>query len=159
MSSPDKKALIDAIGEIVVRWQDATQRYDETVGEIFGLSASERLCLSLLWAGPQTASVIARHVRLTPAAVTSLIDRLEKRGYVRRVPDPHDRRKVWVETAEEARKVTEEAYLPLQEAGNRSLAKYSLAELEAVQAILTEGIAVQKDMEEKLRARHGRPKG
>ena len=159
MSTPDKQALIDSLGQMIVRWQDATQRYDDAVGEIFGLAPSERLCLSLLWTGPQTASAIARHVRLTPAAVTSLIDRLEKRGFVRRVADPHDRRKVWVEAADEARKVTEEAYLPLGEAGNRTLARYSEAELKAVEAILADTIAVQEEMEAKLRTRHGKAEG
>jgi len=76
MSRDDKSALIEQLGLVIVRWQDATQKYDEAVGEIYGLSAAERLCLSFLWPGPQTASAIARETRLTPAAVTSLIDRL-----------------------------------------------------------------------------------
>src|SRR5690349_10170333 len=95
-----KAALVDELGGMIVRYQDATQRFDEAVGEVYGLGPAERLCLSLLWAGPQTASVIAKQVRLTPAAVTSLIDRLEVRGYVRRKADPSDRRKVLVEAAE-----------------------------------------------------------
>src|ERR1700755_3561286 len=106
-SSDGKTALIEALGLVVVRWQDATQKYDEAVGEIYALSAPERLCLSFLWPDPQTASAIARHIRLTPAAVTALIDRLEKRGFVRRLLDPGDRRKVLVEGAEETRRVTE----------------------------------------------------
>jgi DNA-binding MarR family transcriptional regulator len=157
MSTQDKGALIDAIGRIVMRWQDATQKYDETVGEIYGLNASERLCLSFLWLGRQTASAIAREIRLTPAAVTSLIDRLEKRGFVRRIPDPTDRRKVWIEAAEEAHRVTREAYLPLGEAGAKNLAKYSLAELEAVRAILTDAVAIQEAMETELIARQNKP--
>src|ERR1044071_2169611 len=83
-----KSALIADIGGMIVRYQDAAQRFDEAVGEVYNLGPAERLCLSLLWAGPQTASAIARQVRLTPAAVTSLIDRLEARGYVRRKADP-----------------------------------------------------------------------
>lgn len=157
MSTQDKGALIDAIGRIVMRWQDATQKYDETVGEIYGLNTSERLCLSFLWLGRQTASAIAREIRLTPAAVTSLIDRLEKRGFVRRIPDPTDRRKVWIEAAEEAHRVTREAYLPLGEAGAKNLAKYSLAELEAVRAILTDAVAIQEAMETELIARQNKP--
>src|SRR3569833_1561798 len=95
-SRTSKAALIDDVGGMVVRLQDATQRYDEAVGEVYGLGPAERLCLSFLLEGPQTASAIARHTRLTPAAVTALIDRLEKRGFVRRRPDPDDRRKVMV---------------------------------------------------------------
>lgn len=154
MSSPDKATLIETLGRIVVRWQDATQKYDEAVGAIYGLNASERLCLSFLWPGPQTASAIAREIRLTPAAVTALIDRLEKRGFVRRRPDPDDRRKVWVEAAEEAHRVTAEAYLPLGAAGEVLLAKYTVAELQVVEAVLTESMALQEKMTGELLARH-----
>jgi len=156
MSRDAKSALIEALGEVVVRWQDATQRHDEAAGEIFGLNPAERLCLSFLWDGPKAASAIARHTRLTPAAVTALIDRLEKRGFVRRLADPNDRRKVLVEAGEEARRVTEEAYLPLGEAGAALLAKYSEAELRIVNAVLTESLALQEEMTRQLLARHGK---
>jgi DNA-binding MarR family transcriptional regulator len=156
MSTSTKAGLIEALGRTVVRWQDATQKYDEAVGEIYGLSAAERLCLSFLWPNPQTASAIARHIRLTPAAVTALIDRLEKRGFVRRKSDPNDRRKVMVEAADEAQRVTAEAYLPLGEAGAEMLQKYTEAELIVVQAVLTESMALQERMMAELLARHGK---
>jgi len=156
MSRDSKSALIEALGEVVVRWQDATQRHDEAVGEIFGLNPAERLCLSFLWDGPKTASAIARYTRLTPAAVTALIDRLEKRSFVRRLADPGDRRKVLVEAGEEARRVTEEAYLPLGVAGAELLAKYSEAELRIVSEVLSESLRLQEDMTRQLLARHGK---
>ena len=117
---------------------------------------AERLCLSFLWLGPQTASAIARQTRLTPAAVTALIDRLEKRGFVRRKPDPNDRRKVLVEQAEAAVKVTNEAYAPLGEAGAKNLAKYSEAELQLVAEVLNNSLALQEDMTRRLLERHGK---
>ena len=155
-SSPRKAVLIEALGMVVVRWQDATQKYDEAVGEIFGLSAAERLCLSFLWPDPQTASAIARQIRLTPAAVTALIDRLEKRGFVRRKSDPNDRRKVLVEAAEATLRITEEAYLPMRDAGAEALAKYSEAELQVVANVLSDSLAIQEEMTRKLLAKHGR---
>src|SRR3954471_858115 len=121
-SSDNKTALIEALGLVVVRWQDATNKSAEPGAKFCGPGAAERLCLSFLWPNPQTASAIARHIRLTPAAVTALIDRLEKRGFVRRKADPTDRRKVLVEAAEEAAKVTVEAYLPMRDKGAKALA-------------------------------------
>src|SRR6185369_8080521 len=155
-SSSGKAALIEALGNVVVRWQDATQKHDEAVGEIYGLGPAERLCLSFLWAGPQTASAIAREIRLTPAAVTALIDRLEKRGFVHRKADPDDRRKVLVEAAEETRKVTAEAYLPLRDAGAESLAKYSEAQLQVVADVLADSLRIQEEMTRRLLERHGK---
>jgi DNA-binding MarR family transcriptional regulator len=154
MSSNDKAALIDTLGRTVMRWQDATQKFDELVGQIYGLSASERLCLSFLWPGPQTASAIAREIRLTPAAVTTLVDRLEKRGFVWRKADPNDRRKVMVEAAEAAQRLTAEVYLPLGAAGARMLEKYTAAELAVVNQVLNDAMAIQEQAAVALLARH-----
>ena len=154
--SSGKAALIAALGATIVRWQDATQRYDEAVGEIYGLGPADRLTLSLLWQGPQTASAIARHTRLTPAAVTSLIDRLEARGFVRRRADPGDRRKVLVEAAEETARVTNEAYAPLQKAGEKNLGRYTEEQLRLVADLLNDSLKIQDQMTADLLKRHGK---
>jgi DNA-binding MarR family transcriptional regulator len=128
-----KDELMRAIGEAVMLWQDATQAYDDEVGRRFGLNAAERHCIAVLAAkGPQSASAVARHVRLTPAAVTALLDRLEGRGYLRRRPDPDDRRRILVEAAEATETVTRDAYQPIAEAGARLLDRFSREELETV---------------------------
>jgi DNA-binding MarR family transcriptional regulator len=151
-----KAALIAELGGMIVRFQDATQRYDEAVGDVYGLGPAERLCLSLLWAGPQTASAIARQVRLTPAAVTALIDRLEARGFVRRKADASDRRKVLVEMAEATEKLARDAYLPMSEAGAANLAKYTEAELRLFAKILADSMGIQDEMTRNFLARHGK---
>jgi DNA-binding MarR family transcriptional regulator len=155
-SRGSKAALIQELGEMIVRMQDATQKYDEAVGEVYGLGSAERMCLSLLWSGPKAASVIAREIRLTPAAVTALIDRLEARKYVRRVADPTDRRKVLVEAAEATHALAMDAYLPMAEAGAASLAKRSEAELRVYAQILRESFAIQDQMTRDFLARHNK---
>ena len=139
---------------MIVRLQDATQKYDEAVGAVYGLGPAERLCLSLLWSGAKSASTIAREIRLTPAAVTALVDRLEARNYVRRLADPNDRRKVLVEAAEATYVVAKDAYLPMAEAGAASLAKHAEPELRVYAEILRESLAIQEEMMRKFLARH-----
>lgn len=152
-SSRDVKAeLVHRLGTLIVRWQEATQRYDEEVGAIFQLGPAERLCLSFLSTGPQTASAIARATRLTPAAVTSLIDRLEARNFVRRRADPNDRRKVLVEAAEATAAVIEKAYAPMAIAGAEALGKRSIAELQLLTEVIEEVLAIQNQMTEQLRS-------
>lgn len=150
MSSLSKDELIAQLGGLVMRWQDATQRYDEAVGARWRLNGSERLCLSFLMHGPQTASAIAAETRLTPAAVTALIDRLAERDFVRRQPDPNDRRKVMVELAPAAYALVEQAYAPLQMAGSAMLAQYDEAELAVFARILVDSIAQQQLFTERL---------
>jgi len=62
------------------------------------MEGSDFVCLDVLdWTGPITAGELARHLGLTAGGATGVIDRLEERGWVRRVRDAHDRRKVIVE--------------------------------------------------------------
>jgi DNA-binding MarR family transcriptional regulator len=46
---------------------------------------------------------IAAHLRIAPRSVTEVLDALEERGLVRRVPDPTDRRAVLVELTDHGR--------------------------------------------------------
>lgn len=63
----------------------------------FGLNAHERLALVALWKnGPMTMTEIGTWISLTRAAVTTLIDRMEATGLVRRTPDPDDGRQTIV---------------------------------------------------------------
>ena len=47
--------------------------------------------------GPMTAGELARLLSHNPGALTRLLDKLEQRDYVRRVPDPNDRRALRIE--------------------------------------------------------------
>ncbi|MFI6101796.1 MarR family winged helix-turn-helix transcriptional regulator [Lentzea sp. NPDC051213] len=76
-----------------------TVMFHTKVAEQMGLSATDEKCLDLAMRaeGPLTAGRIAELSGLSTGAVTGVIDRLERSGFVRRVRDPHDRRKVLVE--------------------------------------------------------------
>jgi DNA-binding MarR family transcriptional regulator len=76
----------------------ATVMFHTAVAAKQGLSASEEKALDLLErSGPLTAGELARQSGLAPASVTGLINRLEAKGFVRRVQNPSDRRSVLVE--------------------------------------------------------------
>ncbi|MFE2236570.1 MarR family transcriptional regulator [Streptomyces sp. JL2001] len=62
------------------------------------LGATETKTLDLLERhGALTAKELAEHSGLAPASVTGLVDRLERKGFVRRVKHPTDKRRVLVE--------------------------------------------------------------
>jgi DNA-binding MarR family transcriptional regulator len=50
-----------------------------------------------------TPSEIAAWQQMSPSGITGRLDALEKRGFIRRLPSPADRRKVIVELTEEGR--------------------------------------------------------
>ncbi|HEX4745641.1 MAG TPA: MarR family transcriptional regulator [Gaiellaceae bacterium] len=67
-----------------------------------GLTSSDLDALEHLEAaGPLTQKALGERVLLSSGAVTMLVDRLERAGWVRRVPHPHDRRAALVELSQD----------------------------------------------------------
>lgn len=84
------------------------QRYHGSVDSLtaqfrrgWGLNAHELQAINLLWEfGRMTMTELGRRIPLSRAAVTTLTDRLERVGFVKRVPDPTDRRRILLEVTE-----------------------------------------------------------
>ena len=63
-----------------------------------GLSITEAECLSFLAVkGTSTPTEISRYTGLTTGSTTTMLDRLEKANYLKRKPNPNDRRGVIIE--------------------------------------------------------------
>lgn len=70
---------------------------DHAVAERLGINATDHRGLDILdQQGPMTAGALADTLGLSRSAVTTVLDRLERRRYVRRQPSPDDRRRVRV---------------------------------------------------------------
>ena len=66
-----------------------------------GINATDLNCLNLVaLTGHMTAGDLAKQTGLSTASITGVLDRLEEGGFVRRVRDPHDRRRVIAELAD-----------------------------------------------------------
>ena len=64
------------------------------VAQHMNIQFTDIRCLNYLMSAPRaTAGEIAKETGLTTGAVTAMIDRLEKSGFVKRQSDPDDRRK------------------------------------------------------------------
>ena len=80
-----------------VRQAVRTSAFDEALSALLGLNATDLRCLEHVMAEPGvTPGRLADLSGLTTGAVTGVLDRLEKAGYVERRPDPSDRRSVAV---------------------------------------------------------------
>jgi len=111
-------------------------RLSQAVADRVGLSPTDLLAMDLITRhGQMTAGQLARELQLTTGAITGLVDRLQKAGYVRRVADPDDRRRVFVRATAKESKVGE-LYRPLASGLRRAIEGYSEHEL----AMLTEFI-------------------
>lgn len=66
----------------------------QAAGECEGISLRQFAALRGIQEGATSPGELARKWRVTPAVITGIIDRLERRNLVRREPDPHDRRRL-----------------------------------------------------------------
>jgi DNA-binding transcriptional ArsR family regulator len=89
-----------AAGEIAASLQTFAARalvYNLLASEALGLAPADLVCMCLLQLhGPATPGWIAQMTGLSTGAVTGVVDRLERAGYVTRARDPQDRRRVIV---------------------------------------------------------------
>src|SRR5829696_9348716 len=104
---------------------------DQVVADFLGLNRTDTRCLDIIERlDGVSAGRLAAEAGLSTGAVTTVLDRLERAGYARRVPDPGDRRRVLVEITPATRQANEELYAPLVEAASEQLSRYSDEELE-----------------------------
>lgn len=167
MSSPEPNETPAAPGprDIVIgrfatlgrQLSQATVLFHAQIAEHVGLSATDHKCLDLAVQAdhPLTAGQIAELSGLSTGAVTGVIDRLERAGFVRRVRDPNDRRKVLVEVSRGSLARYGNAYDGLLSALDSALVGYTEDELKAVERFVVTMIEALHGEAEKLAAARG----
>ena len=95
--------------------------------EQYQLSPSARQVLAVIEGArePLEPSVIAERVLITTGSMTSLLDTLERRGLVRRMPHPGDRRKLLVDITPDAQAILDQL-LPSLHARERDVISAAL---------------------------------
>ena len=79
---------------------------------------------------------LAKQTSLGKSTLTSMLDRLEQAGYVRRVPSPHDRRVVLIERTDKDRAFQQQYVQVSQEMAALFYRGFSEAEIEAFEGYL-----------------------
>jgi DNA-binding MarR family transcriptional regulator len=101
-SGMSKKELIEAWSQEIQRAGTINVLHTNAVAQRIGLSATEFEAIDVITRNqPITAGQLAVFCGLTTGAITGLIDRLEVAGFIRRVSDSSDRRKVLLEPIED----------------------------------------------------------
>jgi DNA-binding MarR family transcriptional regulator len=135
--SRERRAAVDALNAEMRGWQVDQEIFDGSVAELAGLNRTQWRCLDILTTrGPLTAGELAQASRLTTGAVTAVVDQLEAAGLVRRVRDPADRRRVFVEATDLVAERGAAVYGPLIADAETAVARFSDEELAAVTAFV-----------------------
>lgn len=147
-----REQLVLEIAQAVSEFQDATDEVDEVAANLLGINRTDLRCLGLLSRiGAMTAGQLAAEVGLTTGSTTTAIDRLVRKGYVERVRDDQDRRRITVALAADAAALIEKVWGPIGQESRALLLRRSKAELEAINDFLREGVRFQAEHAERIR--------
>lgn len=124
--TPTQQALLHELRQNSAR----AVMFHQLISEKLGLNATDHKCLDYLnQSGPVTAGQLAELTGLTTGAVTSVIDRLEKAGYVIRDKDPNDRRRVVVKPVPEGLALISPLFQPILQSTLDILSQYNEQEM------------------------------
>ncbi len=107
---PDSSASATECAMNLVLTADLLEKRINSLLLPFDLSPATGLVLSILAdsEAPVSPNQIADRLIISRASVTSLLDSLEKRGYVKRQPHPSVRRMLWVKLTDSGRQAADQ---------------------------------------------------
>jgi len=132
-------ARLSRIGPLLAtRQEEVFDRFSLSRGEVGALSA-------LRISGPPyrlSPTRLAKGLMLSSAGITSRIDRLERRGPVRRLDDPDDRRGVIIELTDDGCEIVDEAVAALAISDRQLLDRLDPQEVDQLEGLLRKVLAL-----------------
>jgi DNA-binding MarR family transcriptional regulator len=148
-----REQLLEQLSAEVRASQVAQDMVDQAVADLMGVHRTDMRCMDVLdQRGRLTAGQLAEASGLTTGAVTAMIDRMERAGFVTRVRDPEDRRRVFVELTPEAKEAGRKLYEPLAKAWPEVAKRYSDHDLAVLLDFVKEGHQMNLRMAADVRA-------
>ncbi len=153
--TPKGKLEAELIEEIR-GYQTAVQQMDEAAHRALGINATDGRCLDIIdRRGLISAGQLASEAGLTTGAVTAVLDRLEAKELVRRVPDPDDRRRILAEVTDKQREAAGRLYFPMKAMADPWFAELSEDDLRLLVAFNRVGREVNEQRAAQVRAEQG----
>jgi DNA-binding MarR family transcriptional regulator len=147
--------MAEVITEVRIN-QNAADALDAAIAEWLGVNRTDVMCLDILARlGTVPAGRLAEESRLTTGAITAVLDRLERAGYVQRLADPSDRRRVLVETTERFRELAEHAWGPVAAALIDAGTRFTKEQLAGIGEFLRVGAELSYRRAEEISAEVG----
>jgi DNA-binding MarR family transcriptional regulator len=153
----NREVIIQAINQKFREISTETIMFHQAIADVLGLHTTDHKVLDFIYRyGPMPAGRLSELTSLTTGAVTGIIDRLEKAGYVRRVNDPKDRRRTIIELTrnKKLQRKLEDIFTPLSMRMHKVLSSYSDNELAFLFNVLTKSLEQSHEELMKLRRVH-----
>jgi DNA-binding MarR family transcriptional regulator len=148
-----RAALMQELEHAMRRASGMGAIFSQAVADYAGISSSDLECLDFLnLEGRATAGRLAEVTGLTTGAITGVIDRLEKAGFVRRERDENDRRKVFIALIPQNIARIGALYEHMQRAMLKNWESYSDDELRLLLRFASQGYETMLTAAEELKA-------
>src|SRR5215472_9397752 len=152
MSSPSsrktrRRELVTRLWDLGREMSTQTVFLHQAIAQSAGLNATDTKCLELILReenGRVTAGWLSQQSGLTTGAITHILDRLEKRRYIRRIRDTDDRRRVFVTVNRAKLKPLEPKYEAIGNSYMSMLEQFSDTDLQLICDYLEKVSAVSK---------------
>ena len=134
----------------------------QEMAQRLGLNVTDLLCFAcVLKAGENllTAGDLAEHAHVTTGAMTGILNRLERGGFITRRPDPNDRRRVRVAAVPAAVARVTALYGPYYARLDTLFADYSAAEIAVLNDWFTRTAGLALEYVEELRGQDAEDAG
>jgi DNA-binding MarR family transcriptional regulator len=129
--------LRDQVAADLRRLSTEIDRLDQAAADRYGLNRTDMRALDIVgMTGPLAPTALARMLGFTTGGVTSVLDRLELAGYIRRQPHPGDRRRQVVQVTEATAARDREVFGELMARTGELLTSYTSDQLLAIHDFL-----------------------
>ncbi|HVV23314.1 MAG TPA: MarR family transcriptional regulator [Pseudonocardiaceae bacterium] len=139
--------VLTGLSELMRRASTYRLLIHQTIADRLGLGMTDLKCLDAARNVPNlTPSRLAEITGLSTSATTAALDRLERRGFVRRIRDDHDRRRVFVASTGRHEAETATLFAPLTTATTAILDTYTDEQLSLIADFLERFNAVGEQL-------------
>ena len=137
----------DPIGQRLKTISMLTREIGKKIGETLGVNVTDMAALEqLLTNGPLTPGQLADRLKVTTAAATQIVDRLERAGHVSRQRKATDRRKIFVVPVEASVERAFEKLAPMINGLDGVIAELAPIERKVIEDFLDQVVEVYRDV-------------
>jgi DNA-binding MarR family transcriptional regulator len=149
----ERADMLAMLGQTMTRdLMTAASLFQGAVADHYGLNITDFICAGVIISrGPMTAGQLAEAVGITTGAITGVVDRLEKAGFVTRAPDPADRRRVVIEPVPAKATTLTEVYRAVGNTMSQLSERFDTQELAAITGFLDALITTMNQEAQRLR--------
>lgn len=142
-----KEQQINKLRRLSQKYAYTSIQMHETIGRKAGLSGTDHKYLGfIIQKGQMTAGELAILTGLTTGAVTSLIDRFEQKGLVKRELDKNDRRKIIIiPNTKKITSILEPLYREFQNDTENLMASFTSEELKFLETYFKKYLKLMDD--------------